>query len=337
MSLAGSPIVIRNDVAVNFDWGRGSPAAGVPADAFSVRWSRSHHFQQGFYRFTIGADDGVRFWIESHLGLDEWHDSPYTTYSFDIYLHNGPHRLLLEYYENIDKARVDLAWELIGTPTPTPTATPQPTATPTFTPSPTSTPVLTPVPTEWPTPLPLPTLPPLPTTGVRPTWIGEFYANPSLSGDPVLVRKDPHLNFDWGESAPHQAVPRDHFSARWTQDRWLEAGTYRIFADVDDGVRVWIDGFLLMDKWDTDGGGTYTAEVTLRAGMHSLMVEYCEEARDARLWVSIKEFPGDADDPRPGVPRLTRTPEPENEPRRRLCICWNGFCIFPNSCYNSTP
>jgi hypothetical protein len=337
MTLSGSPAVVRNDVAVRFDWGQGSPAAGVPADAFSVRWSRSLHFRRGLYRFSVGADDGARFWVDGRLLVDEWHDTPYTVYSFDLYLYRGDHPLLLEYYENIDQARVDLAWERIDTSTSTPTMTPQPASSPTLTPSPTNTPFLPPLPTEWPTPLPLPTLPPLPTIRVKPAWIGEFYANPTLSGDPVLMRKDTYLSFDWGPGAPHQAVPADHFSARWTRDRWLDAGTYRIFADVDDSVRVWIDGLLLMDEWDTDGGGTYTAEVTLRAGMHSLRVEYCEEARDARLRFSIKELPHDADDPRPGIPRLTRTPEPEDQPRRRLCICWNGFCIFPESCYNPPP
>lgn len=331
MTLSGSPAVVRNDLVVSFDWGQASPAAGVPADAFSVRWSRTQGLRDGLYRFTIGADDGVRLWVDGQLRVDEWHDTPYAIYSTDLYLNKGDHSLLVEYYEKIDIARIDLAWEQIETPTPTPTGTP------TMTPSPTITPALPPVPTGLPTPIPLPTLPPLPTIGVRPAWIGEFYDNASLSGKPVLVRRDRYVSFDWGESAPHQALPSDHFSARWTRDRWFRAGTYLVSVDVDDGARVWVDGALLMDEWDDDGGGTYTEQVALRAGMHSLKVEYVEDARDAKIRFSIREIADGADDPRPGVPRATRTPAPENEPRKPYCICWKGFCIFPDSCYNSSP
>ena len=37
--LTGNPRLFRNDTALNFNWGTGPPAAGLPADRFSVRWS----------------------------------------------------------------------------------------------------------------------------------------------------------------------------------------------------------------------------------------------------------------------------------------------------------
>ena len=51
--LDGAPILVRNDVSVNFDWGSGSPGPGIPADNFSARWSRSVNFPAGTYRFHV--------------------------------------------------------------------------------------------------------------------------------------------------------------------------------------------------------------------------------------------------------------------------------------------
>jgi hypothetical protein len=109
--LNGAPVLVRNDVAINFDWGVGSPGSGVPADDFSVRWSRGLSFSSGNYRFYARVDDGVRLWVDGSLIIDEWHDSAPTTYSADIYLNDGWHNLRMEYYERSGGALAQLAWE----------------------------------------------------------------------------------------------------------------------------------------------------------------------------------------------------------------------------------
>ena len=62
-TLSGGPTVSRYDDAVNFDWGAGSPDEDLPADNFSVRWTRDEWFVGGTFRFTVLADDGVRLWV----------------------------------------------------------------------------------------------------------------------------------------------------------------------------------------------------------------------------------------------------------------------------------
>jgi hypothetical protein len=47
--LYDSPSLTRYESNINYDWGRGAPAAGLPADYFSVRWTRSTHFDTGAY------------------------------------------------------------------------------------------------------------------------------------------------------------------------------------------------------------------------------------------------------------------------------------------------
>lgn len=112
-TLSGNPALVRNDVTVNFDWGAGSPASGLPADSFSARWSRTLSFSAGTYRFYTRVDDGVRLWIDGNLVIDQWHDSAPVTYSADVTLSDGAHSLRMEYYEHTGNALAQLAWERV--------------------------------------------------------------------------------------------------------------------------------------------------------------------------------------------------------------------------------
>jgi hypothetical protein len=295
--VAGTPAYFRNDVRIDFNWGGGSPDPRIPDDQFSARWTRRQDFAEGFYRFTVLADDGVRFWIDGQLVLDEWRDGTLSPYSFDQYLTQGQHPLRLEYYENLGGAMVQLSWERVapptatpsptmtptGTPEPTHTATSSPTTTPTHTPTPTPTATDTPSPTPEPThtPTPLPTEPPLPAQ-----WMAAFYANPDL-GEPVaLARIDAAVDFDWGEGSPGAGIPADGFSARWIGDVWLPAGTYAYTVTVDDGSRVWVDGQLVVDQWHSSGGAIYPFELALQEGIHTFVVEYLEVTGSAYIRLS---------------------------------------------------
>jgi len=146
--LSGNPALVRNDVNIEFKWENLSPAVGIPADNFSVRWTRKISFQSGLYRFSARADDGMRVYIDDQLIIDEWHDSGGSTlYQAERNL-SGDRTLKVEYYEHTGKADVSFTWVQLS-PTSTPTLTATPTATPTPTASPTMTP--TPTPTETPT------------------------------------------------------------------------------------------------------------------------------------------------------------------------------------------
>ena len=73
-------VVTRVDSTVNFDWASGAPAAGVPADNFSVRWTgRVQAPVTGTYRFTTVSDDGIRLWINGQLVINNWTDHAATT------------------------------------------------------------------------------------------------------------------------------------------------------------------------------------------------------------------------------------------------------------------
>ena len=114
VSLLYPPVFVRNDSAIDFDWGRGSPGAGIPNDSFSVRWTRSVYFSEGTYRFSAASDDGVRVWIDGDLVIDEWRDSSSVTHTVDRRLSTGNHSLRVEYYDNTGSASIRFRWERSG-------------------------------------------------------------------------------------------------------------------------------------------------------------------------------------------------------------------------------
>ena len=128
------------DMFLNRSW-TGQPAAIIPADHFTSRWLRYVNFPTaGRYRFTIRADDGVRFWVDDRLVVESWQPQSLTR-EVTVELSAGYHRLLLEHWDRDGAATLVLEWTSLDnttpTPTPTPPATPSPTPTPTATLSPT--------------------------------------------------------------------------------------------------------------------------------------------------------------------------------------------------------
>lgn len=97
-NLQGTPVVVQEVAAINFSWSANPPLAQLPADNFSARFERLVNFNDGYYRFSVSADDGVRFWIDNELVIDEWHGADNRTYTAGRNL-RGMHTLTLEYYE----------------------------------------------------------------------------------------------------------------------------------------------------------------------------------------------------------------------------------------------
>jgi hypothetical protein len=113
-TLTGAPALVRDDPAVNFNWGAGAPAAGLPVDNFSVRWTRSLYFEAGAYRFYVHSDDGASLWLDNNLILDEWHSATGETYLVEVGLSTGNHILSVEYYEALGNAQLQVWWQRVG-------------------------------------------------------------------------------------------------------------------------------------------------------------------------------------------------------------------------------
>jgi beta-glucosidase len=125
---------------------------------------------------------------------------------------------------------------------------------------------------------------------------GEYFRNKDLSGTPALVRVDPVIGFNWdrgsptdnlmarGEAGPDEAVPADNFSIRWSGQLLPPvSGSYELEAAANDGVRVYLDGKRVIDRWEQADRLTATSTtVQLEAGRaYEVRLEYQEGERDA--------------------------------------------------------
>jgi PA14 domain len=131
-------------------------------------------------------------------------------------------------------------------------------------------------------------------TAADPAWRGEYFANQDLAGNPILVRVDGDINFDWALGSPGSGIPSDHFSVRWTRAVYLPAGEWRFNVTVDDGVRLWVDGQLLIDQWHISAPVTYSGNISLGSGDHNVRVEYFENTERAQVqvwWVQSSVTP----------------------------------------------
>lgn len=117
-------------------------------------------------------------------------------------------------------------------------------------------------------------------------WRGEYYDNQELKGDPVLVRNDKNIDFDWKRGAPADELPTDHFSARWTRTLKFDRSLYRFHLKMDDGASLWIDDRLVIDEWRLGSDRDVTLDVHLTEGEHDIKLEYFERTgvADVKLW-----------------------------------------------------
>jgi beta-glucosidase len=115
---------------------------------------------------------------------------------------------------------------------------------------------------------------------LEPGLKAEFFDNPNLSGRPVAVRVDSHVDFDWPTGVPIPQLPSDRFSVRWTgMIRSSDSGPHVFRARSDDGVRVFLNGELIIDDWPDHAPRTVTTIRRLEAGKtYALRIDYHNSA-----------------------------------------------------------
>ncbi len=112
-------------------------------------------------------------------------------------------------------------------------------------------------------------------------WKAEYWNNPNLVGDPVLVRNESGLNNDWGDGSPDSSIDTDNFSAAWSTRTYFNEGTYRFTATVDDGMRLFVDGNEVINVWYDSQQHDVSVDVYMSAGEHNLAMLYFEASGKA--------------------------------------------------------
>jgi hypothetical protein len=103
------------------------------------------------------------------------------------------------------------------------------------------------------------------------------YFHDAAFSQPAFSRTDTKIDFDWGDDGP-EGTDADTFSIRWSgsvQPRFSE--TYTFTTASDDGIRVWVDGALVVDHWWDHGVEERSGTIGLEADRwYDLTIEYYE-------------------------------------------------------------
>jgi uncharacterized protein YkwD len=113
----------------------------------------------------------------------------------------------------------------------------------------------------------------VPATGA---FTGCYFSNLNLSGTPAFIRTDPQINFDWAANLPDRSLTRGNYSARWQGNFTFSQGVHTFNATMSDGMRLYVDGQLILDRWSDQVATFYTVHTTLTQGTHLITVEYYE-------------------------------------------------------------
>ena len=244
----GGAVVLQRTEAVNFNWGLLSPAAAVPADNFSARWTGTVEAPvAGTYQLQTNSDDGVRVWLNGQLVIDNWtaHSATLNTSAAVTMAAGQRAAIAVEYQELTGSAVMQLRWK-----SPTDAAF-----------------VAVPASRLY-----------APARGTGAGLLGRYYATSNFGGAVVLQRTEA-VSFNWDLGSPAAAVPADNFSVRWTGTVEAPvAGSYQLQTSSDDGVRVWLNGKLVIDNWTAHSATLNTsAAVTMASGQRAaIVVEYQE-------------------------------------------------------------
>jgi hypothetical protein len=117
--------------------------------------------------------------------------------------------------------------------------------------------------------------------------VGQYYGNQDLT-DPLFTRADGIVNFDWGYVGPAPSMSGAHYSVEWTgtvQAAYSE--NYTFYTLSSDGVRLWVNGQLLVDDWVDQGTTEQSWSIPMKAGQpYPIVMDYYEDSGSSTIALS---------------------------------------------------
>jgi RHS repeat-associated protein len=268
-AFSGDPVVSRLDQKVDFNWDTGSPASGVNATNFGVRWQG--YFvapTTGSYYFGGTYDDTLKIYVNDQVVANLSPNTATPTYGSSVTLQagqavkfkvemtqgGGPSNAQLWVKGAVSEQKVPSAWLQ---------------------------------------------------TGVRQLnqsngLVGHYYNDNGSHSftDPAnslfLQRTDQSINFSWGDGvnfgsgSPVSGGPQDNFLIRWTGYVTVPAsGSYTFGTNSDDGSRITIGtgNTQILNKWNDSGmGDVWGTPVSLTQGQSvPITIDYFEHTGGAAM------------------------------------------------------
>ncbi|SJM94856.1 PA14 domain-containing protein [Crenothrix polyspora] len=111
----------------------------------------------------------------------------------------------------------------------------------------------------------------------------DYFKGKTLAAPVLFSTTTSSIKYNWQSGSPDPTVPVDNFSGRWQGNYSFTDGQYIFRVLADDGVKLKVDGKVVIDGWKDQAPTEYKATVPLTAGKHLVEVEYYEGYSGAKL------------------------------------------------------
>ncbi len=103
-----------------------------------------------------------------------------------------------------------------------------------------------------------------------------FDGSQNPGGMPTATELDSQINFNWNGGSPISGVGGSNWAGEWTGHIQAETtGAYTLTTNSDDGVRVYINGQLLINDWNSHGSTYDATTVNFTAGQtYTIDIKY---------------------------------------------------------------
>jgi len=114
-NLSGRPVFTRIDSVINFRWGTNRCDERLGLDGFSIRWTGALTPPvTGVYQLRLETDDGVRFYLDDSLLIDQWVNRGETADVVSVKLQGDrAYKVRIEYYENVGVSLARFKWDYV--------------------------------------------------------------------------------------------------------------------------------------------------------------------------------------------------------------------------------
>jgi hypothetical protein len=131
-----------------------------------------------------------------------------------------------------------------------------------------------------------------PGRGLFASYYNNVNTPPTDPSSPASYTVVQNLGVDWGMGAPATGVNTDNFAARWlgevvtpidASNATRYDGVYKFIIQSDEGVRLWVDGKLLVDNWSAHTSQANEAFIYLKGNgrRYNVRIDYYELSGNA--------------------------------------------------------
>ncbi|MCP4428098.1 MAG: PKD domain-containing protein, partial [Chloroflexi bacterium] len=125
-----------------------------------------------------------------------------------------------------------------------------------------------------------------------PDWKAEYFAQPDFNSPPAVISNEQEINHNWGATSPIPgSVPDNNYAVRWTRGADFVDGNYIFRAEVEGGVRVYLNNQIIIDSWGESALRQVDGVASLGRGKHGLKVEFWKQSGNGQIrfgWAKLE-------------------------------------------------